>query len=145
METITFTVQINAAPSRVWLSLWDDANYRKWTTVFHEGSRYSGTLALGERVYFKGEDESGMFADVIEYVPEQSIVFRHMGELKDGVEQHGTPESEQWVGGTEGYFLRENNSQTELRVELKTVPDFVSYFQETFPKATTILKSIAEE
>ena len=65
--------------------------------------------------------------------------FLHLGEIKDGVRT-----VTEWGNGYERYFLSEKNGGTELRVTLDSVPEFVDFFQETFPKALTIVKTLSE-
>jgi len=39
MKKIQFSTEINAPKEKVWNVLWDDATYRKWVSVFSEGSK----------------------------------------------------------------------------------------------------------
>ena len=38
MKKLQFSIEINAPKEKVWDTLWQDENYRKWTSVFMEGS-----------------------------------------------------------------------------------------------------------
>jgi len=38
MERINFSISIDAPKEKVWNVLWNDSSYRKWTSVFAEGS-----------------------------------------------------------------------------------------------------------
>lgn len=38
MEVLDFKIEINAPKEKVCSVLWDDETYRKWTTVFCEGT-----------------------------------------------------------------------------------------------------------
>ena len=38
METLNFSININAPKEKVRKVLWDDSSYREWTSAFSEGS-----------------------------------------------------------------------------------------------------------
>lgn len=38
METLEFKIRIKAPAEKVWSVLWDEETYKKWTSVFCEGS-----------------------------------------------------------------------------------------------------------
>ena len=68
------------------------------------------------------------------------MTFKHLGELKKGVE-----EPKDWEGAKESYHLEEKNGVTELDVQLESIGEFEQYFNDTFPKALNVLKQIAEQ
>jgi uncharacterized protein YndB with AHSA1/START domain len=52
MEQLSYEIEINAEPEKVWSVLWGDITYRQWTTAFTEGSFYEGTLEENNIVKF---------------------------------------------------------------------------------------------
>jgi hypothetical protein len=55
------------------------------------------------------------------------------------------PEVEVWKGCLENYTFRSIGNTTNLIVDIETVPDYRSYFKDTWPKALNILKFLCEK
>ena len=145
MQTQQFSVAIDAPKEKVWNALWNDTNYRKWTTVFHEGSYMEATsLAEGADVRFLGPGGGGMYSKIDSVEPNTKMVFNHLGVVKDMVNLPQDEETKKWAGAKEKYFLEERNGKTELKVEVDMAEGFENYFSETFPKALQLVKEIAE-
>jgi len=140
METLTFTMKINAPREKVWAALWDDNTYREWTAVFTTGSYAKSDWQEGSRIDFLNPSGSGIFAIIDKLIPNTQMTFKHQGEVKNGEDITGS----EWKGALESYFLSEQNGQTVLNTELQTTNDFQQYFKNTFPKAMDVLKKIAE-
>jgi uncharacterized protein YndB with AHSA1/START domain len=138
MEKLIFNIHINALQERVWQVLWDDVSYRAWTAVFHEGSHAVSDWQEGSKM---PDGNSGMTSRIAKLVPNDTMIFEHLGEVQNGVEDF----SKGWKDAFEKYFLRQSaDGGTELNVELDTIGEYASYFQETFPKALAIVKELAE-
>ena len=140
MTKLKFTEKINAPKKRVWEALWNDSTYRQWTAAFMEGSYAESDWKEGSKILFLTPKGDGMFSIIEKKVPNEEMVFKHLGELKNGVEV-----SKDWEGARESYHLKENNGITQLDVELDAVGEFEQYFSETFPKALKVLKEISEQ
>lgn len=142
MEKLTFTTHINAPRERVWQVLWDDASYRAWTAVFHEGSHALSDWQEGSKILFLGPDgSSGMTSRIVKLILNDTMIFEHLGEVHQGVEDF----TKGWAGAFEKYFLRvAPDGGTDLVTELDTTGEYASYFQETFPKALAKVKELAE-
>lgn len=139
MQKIHFSIQIHAAPERVWQILWEDHSYRGWTSVFSEGSRAETDWQAGSKVLFVNQSGDGMVSKIARLVPNELVVFEHIGTLKNGVE-----EKSEWAGAEEEYRLVKTANGTELIVEMDSEPGFEDYFQEHFPKALKSVKQMAE-
>ena len=70
---------------------------------------------------------------------------RHLGLVKDGVEETSSEEVKQWAGALENYTLKTEGGKTELVVDLDVNDDWVEYMQNTWPKALQRLKELAEK
>lgn len=138
---MNFSIQINAPKERVWEVLWSDAGYRKWTSVFMEGSYAESDWEEGSKIKFLAPRGEGMYSIIQKKVPLEQMVFEHQGEIKNGVEERKA----EWAGATEGYHLREADGGTELRVTLDTNEDAKDYFSQVFPKALELVKQLAEQ
>ena len=140
MTTINLSIKINAPKERVWDTLWSDAGYRKWTSVFSEGSYAESDWKEGSKIRFLTPSGDGMYGIIQKNVPFEQMVFEHLGEIKNGVE-----ESKEWGGATEGYLLSERDGFTELNVSMAATEEFKEYFSNTFPKALEVVKQLSEQ
>ena len=140
MTTLKFINRINAPKEKVWEKLWDDSGYRQWTAAFTKGSYAKSDWKEGSKILFLSPKGNGIFGIIEKKIPNVQMVFRHLGEIKNGLE-----ETKDWAGAIESYHLEEKNGITELNVQLDTTPEFAQYLNDTFPKALEILKQISEQ
>jgi hypothetical protein len=140
MKTLNYSVSINAPKEKVWDKLWNDASYRQWTSAFSEGSYAETDWQEGSKVLFLSPGGDGMFGIIEKKVPYKEMTFKHLGEVKKGVE-----EPKDWAGARESYQLQEANGTTQVNVKLDITEDYQEYFDKTFPKALDILKQISEQ
>ena len=139
MKKIEFNITINASREKVWNALWDDKNYREWTSVFTPDSHALSDWKEGSKVLFLDGKGNGMSALIEKKIGNTEMVFKHLFELKDGKE-HPIKDP-----GHESYFLSDKNGGTELRTELDAPEEYESYFNDIFPKALALVKEIAEK
>lgn len=139
METLKYNIEINAAPEKVWTTLWDDMSYRQWTSAFTEGSFYVGTWEEESIVKFFDPNNNGMYSRVLKNEANKEMTFLHLGEIYDGVE---TPQD--WGDATESYLLEETENGTNLIAKIKTSEEFKSFFEEKFPNALQNVKNLSE-
>lgn len=135
----SFETPIHASAKRVWKVLWSDLTYRKWTSVFSPDSQAQSDWNEGSKILFTDGKGSGMHSIIEKKIPEVQMTFKHIGEIKDGVETVSP-----WEGALESYFLREENGVTVLRTEMDLTEEFKSYFENTFPKALALVKELSE-
>jgi hypothetical protein len=140
MKTLNFSIDIDAPKQKVWDKLWSDSGYRQWTSAFEEGSYAESDWQQGSKILFLTPKGNGMFAVIEENIPFEKMTFKHLGEIKDGVE-----ELKDWGGALESYHLDESSGKTKLNVNVDLLPEFQGYFDETFPKALNIVKQISEQ
>jgi uncharacterized protein YndB with AHSA1/START domain len=140
MTTLKFTTKINAPRQKVWDTLWNDSTYRQWTAPFMEGSYAESDWEEGSKILFLTPKGDGMFGIIEKKIPNQQMTFKHLGEVKKGIE-----EPKNWGDARESYQLKEKNGVTELDVEMDATDEFRQYFDDTFPKALNVLKRIAEQ
>ena len=138
-KKVSFSIQINASKQKVWEALWSEANYGQWTSVFGEGNKAISDWNEGSKIQFVANDGGGLFSIIEKNVINEQIIFKHLGELKNGEEIPN-----EWSGAREKYFLEEINGTTTLRVEMDTKEECTDYFNDAFPKALQIIKQISE-
>ena|ERR1700741_344726 len=139
-KKLNFEIRINAPKEKVWKTLWDDKTYRQWTSVFSPDSHAKSDWKEGSRIEFGDGKGNGMFSLIEKKTDNVQMTFKHLGELKDGEEKLSD-----WGDARESYFLSEHNGQTDLKVELDSVEEFLDFFKEVFPKALQLVKQISEK
>ncbi|HEU4471655.1 MAG TPA: SRPBCC domain-containing protein [Flavisolibacter sp.] len=144
MERKTFRIVIDAPREKVWSLLWNHETYPVWTRPFCEGSHARTDWQKGSRVYFLWSEKDGMISSVAENIPNEFMSFRHLGSLKEGVEDFDGPEVKPWAGAMENYTLRTVGNGTELAVDMDIHEKHEEYFNTTWPKALEKVKELAE-
>ena len=142
-----FNINIEASKEKVWMTLWNDQTYREWTSAFAEGSQAETDWKKGSRVLFTDGKGSGMVSTIVENKPNEFMSIKHLGTIKNGVEDLDSEENKQWAGALENYTLLESGGKTVLHVELSglDIPkEFEDYFLQTWPKALDKLKALSE-
>ncbi|MES2543802.1 MAG: hypothetical protein V4548_02875 [Bacteroidota bacterium] len=149
METLKFSILINATKQKVWHTMLDDKTYREWTTAFHSGSFYEGSWDKGSEIRFLGPDENGkmggMFSRIKENIQYEFISIEHLGMINNGVIDTTSEEVKKWAPSLENYTFTEIDNQTEVKVEMQIANEFATMFDEMWPNALKILKRISEE
>ncbi|MCW3116756.1 MAG: Activator of Hsp90 ATPase 1 family protein [Chitinophagaceae bacterium] len=148
MEKKQFKITINAPKEKVWNTLWNDATYREWTAAFAEGSRAETDWQKGSKVLFLDAKNSGMVSTIAENKSNEFMSIKHLGIIKEGVEDLDNAESKQWAGAFENYTLQTVKGSTELTVDMggADIPkEFMDYFIMAWPKALEKLKELAEK
>lgn len=146
MQKIRFTAPINAPREKVWDSLWGNIfHYNTWTSPFMEGSTVeTDNWKEGSKVIFGDGSGSGMVAEVAANRPNEFMSFRHLGVLKDGVEDTSSEAVSSWAGALENYTLSGDNGTSTLQVEMDVTADFKEYMEKTWPVALEKIKGLAE-
>lgn len=143
-----FEIVINAPKEKVWDILWSDSTYPEWTAPFAEGSRAVTDWQEGSKVLFLGKSNDGMVSMIAESRPAEFMSIKHLGTVKDGVEDVDSEEAKQWAGAHENYKLETVKEGTALKVTMGGVEipaEFEDYFKDAWPKALSKLKELSEQ
>ena len=139
---------IDAPQHQVWETLWGANTYPQWTAAFMEGSRVESanpqemqTWKKGNKVRFLGPDNEGMVSTIAENQPNEYLSIKHLGVVKDGIENYET----EWSGAMENYTLRGLGNKTELTVDMETVKEYQEYFDKAWPQALEKVKQLSEK
>ena len=141
MEKQKFKIEIGAPREKVWETLWGETSYPAWTAAFAEGSSVKTDWKKGSKALFLDAKNEGMVSTIEDNKPNEFMSIKHLGVVKNGVEELG----QEWSGGLENYTLSTVDGKTELTVDLDAPDEFRDYFQNTFPKALDKLKELAEK
>lgn len=144
MEKQSFRILINAPREMVWSFLWEDSHYREWTTVFCDGSYAESDWQEGSKILFLSPGRNGMVSQIAVKRSPEFMSFRHLGEVKEGVEDTTSDAVKDWSGAEENYTLKESGNATELMVEMDMNDQMREYFMDTWPKALERIKQLCE-
>ena len=149
MERLHFEISIQAPVEKVYHIMLDKTSFKKWCSAFNEGSFYKGSWEKGSKILFLGTDPngdtSGMVSTIRENIPNQFVSIEHLGVVHNNEEITSGETVEGWAGALENYTFSAHNGTTLLTVDLDVNQEYKSYFEETWPKALEILKSICEK
>ena len=143
-ETLTFSILINAPRKLVWDTMLDPEDYKTWTATFCEGSHFSGSWEEGSKIQFLAPGGDGMTAHIAENRPNEYVAIRHEGEIKGGVEDTTSESVRAWAPAYETFTFTDSVKGTEVRISLETIPEYVQYMTDTYPKALEVLKELCE-
>ena len=145
MEKKQFKIEIAAPKEKVWKVLWGDTTYPAWTSAFAEGSRAETNWEEGSKVLFLDGRGHGMVSTIAKKIPNEFMSFKHLGTVKDGVEDFESEQTKEWSGALENYLLKTVNGKTELVVDMDIAEEYKDYFMNTWPKALDKVKELAEK
>ena len=145
MRTLHYSSVIDAPAKRVWDVMLGPETFRAWTAEFAEGSYFEGAWDAGRKIRFLTPDGSGMTSIIAESRPYAFVSIKHLGIVKDGVDDTESDAARNWAPAYENYTFLEGGSATELRIDVDAPPDFETYMEEAWPKALAKLKSLCEE
>ena len=75
-----------------------DTTYPAWTSVFAEGSRVETDWEEGSKVHFLDDKGDGMVSTIAQKIPNKFMSFKHLGMVKNGVEDLNSEQIKEWPG-----------------------------------------------
>jgi hypothetical protein len=144
MNRLSFSIMIHAPKDDIWRTLLADSTYRKWTSVFEEGSYAATDWKEGSKALFLTPSGNGMVSRIVAHRPKELLIIQHLGTVKNGMEDTAGADAKGWAGAIESYTLWEANGSHILTVEMDVKEEYRSFFQDRWPKALGKLKEIAE-
>jgi len=147
MNTLNYSIFIDAPKEKVWDTMLEDATYREWSKPFNETSYYEGDWSEGSKILFLSKDKDGntaggMNSKIAKNIPYQYISIQHLGLIENGVEKPWEGEGD----GFESYTFIEKDGGTQVDVELTNIPDsYLEMMNEMWPQALEALKALAEK
>ncbi|MBK1897075.1 SRPBCC family protein [Chryseobacterium paridis] len=144
METLSYETIIDAPLQKVWDVLWKPESYSEWTQFFGSGSVMKTDWKVGGKTYFLGNSDEGMVSTIDSLDEPNQVVFKHLGMIKDGVEDTESKEVSEWSGSFEKYFLIDFDGKTKLHVEVQVEKDWKEHMDTGFIKGLELVKKRAE-
>lgn len=115
-----------------------------WTSAFSQGSRAETDWQEGSKVFFLDKNNDGMVGTIARSQPYEFMSIKHVGEVRNGVEDTTSAASKEWEGAFENYTLQTVDGQTELTVDIDVTTEYKDYFARTWPMALERVKTLAE-
>ena len=143
-KTLSFSVEIAAPRQLVWDTMLGPESYKAWTSVFHEGSYFEGSWDEGSKIQFLSPGGDGMTAVIAQSRPHEFVSIRHLGEIRNGVEDTSSEQVRAWAPAHENYEFSETPGGSRVTVSLETAPEWEQYMLDTYPKALGLLKEQCE-
>lgn len=148
MKQLHFSISINAPKEKVWEAVVGKDTYPLWTEPFFPGSNIEGSWDKGAKIRFVALNEfgktDGMTSEIAENKLHEYISIRHLGIIKNGVEDTTSDEVKQWTPSLENYTFRDMGGTTDFLVDLD-VPEFMAdTFTEMWGDALARLKEVVE-
>jgi hypothetical protein len=144
MEQLEFKIIIDAPREVVWNILIGIDTYPVWTSVFCEGSKVETDWKVGSKALFLDGNNSGMVSVIAENNPYSFLSIKHIGEVKNGIEDTEGEQVKSWAGCHENYTLKDLHNSTLWIVEMDVTPEFAVYMKDLWPKAQQKVKEMAE-
>jgi uncharacterized protein YndB with AHSA1/START domain len=150
MQKIHFSIIINAPREKVWDIVLGEASYSKWASAFSPGSYFKGSWDEGSKILFLGPNpdgtgEGGMVSRIKENRLYEFVSIEHLGTISNGVEDTTSEDAKKWVTSYENYAFVDKDGGTEVFVEMNTLDEYKTMFEEMWPRALTALKELAEK
>lgn len=145
MQTLKFKILSSASVEKVYSCLWESENYQHCTRVFCVGSYYqTEQFAEGHKIQLLSPTCDGKYGMLEKVDPCTLLILRHIGEIKNFleqfVEQNSTPSSI----ASESFQLCAGPKGNELVVQIDTPPAKVLQMGSIFPASLQVLSRIAE-
>lgn len=140
MKFLEFEIQINATPEKVWETLFTQDSYKKWASAMNEGTYFEGNWEVGSIMKFLDPQNNGMYNLVTENIRFKVLGMKHLGWILKG---ELSPQN--WEDSTLNYILEPSENGTLLKGTVKSLDEFVEFFNSKYPQNFEHIKRLAEE
>jgi hypothetical protein len=86
-----------------------------------------------------------MVSEVADCRPPELLSLKHLGYVKDGVEDTESEMVRSWAPAFENYTLSYAGLSTHLQIDIDVTPEFEEYMTKVWPKALARLKQLCED
>ena len=148
-EKLHFEIEINVPVKKAWDTMLEPETYKEWTAPFDPSSTYEGSWEKDSKIRFLSESGDGMTSEIAENIPHKFISIRHLGIIKNGVDDTTSEEAKQWIPAFENYTFTDKGAETKLEVDLEMVAtpkskEMIEMFEDMWQKALQKLREICE-
>jgi uncharacterized protein YndB with AHSA1/START domain len=146
MKKLEFKKEINAPAQKVWEVLWNEDTYSKWTASFNPKgeSVIKSDWKVGGKTLFVDTEGNGMISTIKTLNKPYDIIFEHLGEVNNGIEDTTSERVQGYAGSLEEYHLTESNGVTTLIAAVQTHEDWEKMLTNGFTTGLEIVKQLSE-
>lgn len=144
MKLLEYSIVVAADRKTTWEKMLGAETYKVWTAPFCEESYYEGSWEMGQKILFLSPGGSGMSSVIDENKLYEFISIKHIGFVKDGVEDTTSEAVKSWAPAFEKYWFAETPLGTEIRVSLDVEENWADFMNAAWPKALGALKELCE-
>lgn len=144
MKLLEYSIVIAADRKTAWETMIGPETYKAWTAPFCEGSYFEGSWEAGQKILFLSPGGSGMSSVIDENRLHEFISIKHLGFIKDGIEDFESESVRSWAPAYEKYWFLETPAGTEIRVSLDVEESWADFMNTAWPKALAALKALCE-
>ncbi len=151
MKKLQYSIVIQAPREKVWDTVIGKETYPLWTAPFSPTpgvqSEARGDWAEGSKMRFIATEEGGemgMLAEIAENRRPEFLSIRHLGFIKNGVEDTESDEVKAWLPAYENYTFVDVDGGTEFLVDLDAEEKYAEMFDKMWPAALEKLKELSE-
>ncbi|GAA5645936.1 SRPBCC family protein [Vibrio proteolyticus] len=146
MLTLTYQIDIDAEPARIWQVLTELELYRKWATAFSPQSQFHGEWREGEHIAFFDPGLGGTRAVIDKIDVDRAIQIHHIAVFNpEHIIDIDSDSARKWIGSSESYEIIRQGDRAVLEVTIVTHPDFITMFNDGWEKALPKIKALSEE
>src|SRR5690606_22976023 len=110
---------------------------------FAPDSQIKTDWEIGGKTYFVDKAGDGMVSTIESLNEPNEVVFRHLGMIKNGVEDTESRDVKEWSGAEEKYFLRSiDENTTEVRAVTHINGEYEELMNNGFKQGFEILKKL---
>ncbi len=148
LQVLEFEIHIQSPVEHVYETMLSKKGYSDWTRIFNPSSHYIGTWEKGSAIQFLGTDKdgqlAGMSSKIVENIPGSFLSIMHLEMITGSGTLNSGPDDDPWTGALENYYFNSQNNASFLKIQINTIKDYVSYFEDVWPKALDRLKTLCE-
>ncbi|AQY52105.1 hypothetical protein PWEIH_10313 [Listeria weihenstephanensis FSL R9-0317] len=141
MKHIKKEFMLDCRPEEAWELVIDRSKYEKWAAAFHEGSTYTGDMALNATVNFVDTAGNGLVSKVVVFEPAKEIKFSFLGEINDGK----YVEVAAFADMLEQYIFEPVGDQTKMLVDVTMDDSYYDMMNEMWDRAGTVLIKLSKD
>lgn len=144
LKRIQFTTTISAPVAVVWHHVTSPESYKRWASVFMEGSYFDGAWEKGSKIRFLSPSGDGMISEIADNRKNEFISIRHLGFIANGVEDTTSEAIRAWAPAYENYTFLSVPEGTKMIVDQDVAAEWEEHLSQAWPKALVLLKELSE-
>ncbi len=145
MVTLSYFIEIQASPEKIWEVLWNPKTFSEWRGFFNPNASFQSDWKVGGQTRFLDSANSGLVSTISNLEESRFVTFNHLGILVNGVPETNTRLIKEWSGAPERYLLIPlEDDKIRLQVEVRDFRGMRDKMDDAYPKALELVKKMAE-